>query len=293
MQRLIVCGFFLAFLLLGMLHSVVSIPQVDLRSIPQISVWSGSTVTIQPNGSVTPPSAPIHQAGNVYSLTDSIISDSDGIVVEINNVILDGDWYTIQGSSIGNGVDLTSTSDVTVENANIKNFSIGIFAPSSSNDTMTGNNIQQNSVYGIYVDSSLNDTILGNNIQQNSVCGIYLDSSSYDNILGNNIEQNALYGIWLSSSSGNSIYHNNFVNNTQQVYTTYDSINMWNASYPIGGNYWSDYTTIYPSAAEIDSSGIWNTPYFIDANNQDSYPLMNPWSSSQSGSSGGRMPLLC
>jgi parallel beta-helix repeat protein len=268
MQKLVVCGFFLAFLLLGMLHSVVSIPQVNLRSIPQISVWSGSTVTIQSNGSVTPPSAPIRQIGNVYWLTDNITSDSDGIIVEINNVILDGDWYTIQGSSIGNGVDLTSTMNVTVENANINGFSNGIIAPDSSYDNVTDNNIQQN-----------------------SACGIYVDSSSEDNIYGNSIEQNYI-GIWLSSSSSNSIYHNNFVNNTWQVYTTL-SINMWDNGYPSGGNYWSDYQTMNPNATEIDSSGIWNRPYVIDTLNQDSYPLMNLWSSSQLGGGGSRMPYAC
>jgi parallel beta-helix repeat protein len=266
MQKLVVCGFFLAFLLLVMLHSVVSVPQVNLRSIPQISVWSGSTITIQSNGSVTPPSAPIRQAGNVYLLTDNI-SDSDGIIVEISNVILNGNGYTIQGSSIGNGVDLTNTSNVTVENANINGFSNGIIAPDSSYDNVTDNNVQQNSACGIYVDSSLDDNIYGNSIEQNYI------------------------GIYLSSSSSNSIYHNNFVNNTWQVYT--DSINMWDNGYPSGGNYWSDYQTTYPNATEIDSSGIWNTPYIIDIFNQDSYPLMNPWSSSQLGGGGSRMPYAC
>jgi parallel beta-helix repeat protein len=270
MQKLIMCGFFLAFILLGMSHSVVSVPEVKVFNIPRVNAWSGSAVIIQSDGSVTPPNAPIQQAGNVYSLIDNIISNNDGIIVETNNVILDGNGYTIQGSSIGGGVDLTSTSDVTVEDANIKGFSIGIFAPFSNYDTITGNDIQQNSLYGIYIDSSSND-----------------------GILGNSIEQNALYGIWLSSSSNNNIYHNNFVNNTQQIFTTYDEINIWNDCYPSGGNYWSDYITRYPNAAEIDNSHIWNTPYMIDNYNQDNYPLMNPWSSSQLGGGGSRMPYAC
>jgi len=55
------------------------------------------------------------------------------------------------------------------------------------------------------------------------------------------------------------------------------SPNTWDNGYPSGGNYWSDYQTNYPTAAEIDGSGIWNTPYVIDSNNRDNYPLMNPW----------------
>jgi hypothetical protein len=52
------------------------------------------------------------------------------------------------------------------------------------------------------------------------------------------------------------------------------SPNIWDDGYPSGGNYWSDYSTKYPSATEVDNSGIWNTPYVIDANNTDHYPLM-------------------
>jgi len=67
------------------------------------------------------------------------------------------------------------------------------------------------------------------------------------------------------------------MNNTQQVQS--DGLpNTWDNGYPSGGNYWSDYQTRYPNAAEIDSSGIWNTPYVIDSNNTDYYPLMGPYS---------------
>jgi hypothetical protein len=51
----------------------------------------------------------------------------------------------------------------------------------------------------------------------------------------------------------------------------------WDYGYPSGGNYWSDYLTMYANATEIDSSGVWNTPYVIDANNTDHYPLVKPW----------------
>jgi len=50
--------------------------------------------------------------------------------------------------------------------------------------------------------------------------------------------------------------------------------NAWDDGYPSGGNYWSDYSTRYPNAVEIDHSGLWNTPYVIDVSNKDNYPLM-------------------
>jgi parallel beta-helix repeat protein len=103
--------------------------------------------------------------------------------------------------------------------------------------------------------------------------GISVDGANYCNISGNNITNND-DGIYLYSSSSNRIFHNNFVNNNAQVYSN-GSANAWDDGYPSGGNYWSDYMTRYPNAAEIDGSGIWNTPYVIDANNTDHYPLMS------------------
>ena len=232
----------------------VSTLSVAVR-IPQVKAWNG-TVHIYSDGSVDPPSAPIHQNLDVYTLTDNVITTDDGIIIEANSITFDGNGHTIQGGSSGNGIDLTGTIYVTVKNANLQGFSIGIFAPSSNYDTISGNTVGQSSV------------------------GIWLESSSDDNIIGNNIQQNSVYGIWLSSSSNNNIYSNNFVNNAAQVYTTYDSINTWDAGYPAAGNYWSDYTgsDLYggPFQNVTGSDGIGDTPYVLDQNNVDHYPLIAP-----------------
>jgi parallel beta-helix repeat protein len=233
----------------------VSTLSVAVR-IPQVKAWNG-TVHIYSDGSVDPPSAPIHQNVDVYTLTDNVITSGDGIIIERNSITFDGNGYTIQGGSSGNGVDLTGTIYVTVKNANLQGFSIGIFAHSSDYDTISGNTVGQN-----------------------SVSGIWLDSSSNNDITGNNITQNGAYGIWLSSSSNNNIYHNNFVNNAVQVYTTYDSINIWDAGYPVAGNYWSDYagSDLYGGLFQnvAGSDGIGDTPYVLDQNNVDHYPLIDP-----------------
>ncbi|HXX87734.1 MAG TPA: NosD domain-containing protein [Candidatus Acidoferrum sp.] len=223
--------------------------------IPLVKAWNG-TIYINVDGSVDPPSAPIQQNGNVYTLTDNISTTSDGIVIERNDITLDGSHYTIQGNgnSNENGIDMNQTSYVTVQNTNIENFSIGIFAPQSEYDTITGNTIAQNSL------------------------GMWIDSSSNINVIGNNIQQNSVFGIWLTSSSNVDIYHNNFVNNVAQVYT--DSINTWDAGYPIGGNYWSDYagSDLYsgPFQNQTGSDGIGDSPYIINVNNVDNYPLIGP-----------------
>jgi hypothetical protein len=50
-------------------------------------------------------------------------------------------------------------------------------------------------------------------------------------------------------------------------------VNTWDAGYPSGGNYWSDY-----NLTDSDNDGIGNTPHIIDANNQDNYPLKGMFS---------------
>ena len=53
-------------------------------------------ITINADGSVTPSTAPIQQAGNVYTLTSNV---NGSITVERNNMILDGNGYTVSGGS--------------------------------------------------------------------------------------------------------------------------------------------------------------------------------------------------
>jgi hypothetical protein len=60
-----------------------------------------------------------------------------------------------------------------------------------------------------------------------------------------------------------------------------ESKNIWDDSYPSGGNYWSDYNgpDQYggPYQNESGSDGIGDIPYIIDGANEDRYPLMNTW----------------
>jgi parallel beta-helix repeat protein len=311
------------------------------------------TIYINSDGSVSPSSAPISSVDNVtYTLTGNISYPTySGIIVERNNTVIDGNGYTLQGpdsSESVSGTELSSTCNVTVENANIKYFWYGVWLSGSSNNTVYGNNMaadtfgveldsssNNNMVYGnnvtnsngVELDSSSNNTVCANNM---TGCGVELESCSnnvvwrnditsdiYDNggvelrgssnnTVSENIITNNTIGVELGASSnntfsentiannyigidlepvapthyvqiiyswGNLIYHNNFINNTLQALGGLQ--NVWDNGYPSGGNYWSDYRTKYPNAAEIGSSGIWNASYVIDANNTDSYPLMN------------------
>ncbi len=298
-NRKLASGTVATLLLIGMLTLGFSIQ----------SVRASETTYIRADGSVDPDTAPILRVDNItYTLTDNIVGDgplsssADSIVVEKDNIVVDGSDYTLRGTGVyrSKGIDLTGRENVTVRNTQIKNFYYGIWLSHSTNNSISGNTITSNDAAGIELSDasnnsisgntiannhaginawySSNNSISGNNVANNDAAGIGLSQSTNNSISGNNVANNGV-GIWFKHSSNNTIDHNNFIArvdpriyNGKQV-NSHASTNVWDDGYPSGGNYWSDYTTRYPDAQEIDNSGIWDTPY-----NQDNYPLMNPWS---------------
>lgn len=60
--------------------------------------------------------------------------------------------------------------------------------------------------------------------------------------------------------------------------------NFWNKTYPISGNYWSDFKDVCPLVedsyngeypqSELGGNGVWDGPYEIDEGNIDYYPIV-------------------
>jgi parallel beta-helix repeat protein len=176
------------------------------------------TVYINSDGSVSPPSAPILSLDNItYALTGSVTYPTyNGIVVERNNIIIDGNGYVLEGGDSDEavgwyqsaGLNLTGTSNVTIKNANIQGFYFGIYVSDSNNDVICGNNITDNSFDGINVDpSSSNITLSWNNITSNGF-GIDLEGSS-NTVNWNEVTSSLDNGIWLNSSTSNTVSDNN------------------------------------------------------------------------------------
>jgi len=285
MLRQIIPGIMLVLLSLGMLACASTIQPVR----------AFGTIYIKADGSIDPSTAPILRTGDLYTFTSDIY---DSIVVEKDNIVIDGEGYTVEGPTTGTGIDLSGRSNVTTKNMEIQAFEFGIYLDTSSSNTILASNISNNDE-GISLHYSSGNTIYGNNITTNVYDGIYLHSSSYNSISENNIAANIFDGIYLYSSSNNiismnniknngygispyyssnnRIFHNNFIDNTNQVNPNMPT-DVWDDDYPSGGNYWSDYTGIDeksgPNQDLPGSDGIGDTPYGIDENNQDRYPLM-------------------
>ncbi len=82
MQK-IVSGITLALLIIGMLSLAFNIPPAE----------ANGTIYIRVDGSIDPPTAPIKRVGNLYTLTSDIF---ESIVIEKDNIVIDGAGYTLQ-----------------------------------------------------------------------------------------------------------------------------------------------------------------------------------------------------
>ncbi|UCG69389.1 MAG: right-handed parallel beta-helix repeat-containing protein [Thermoplasmata archaeon] len=201
-------------------------------------------------------------------------------------------------------VILANCTNILIENQELTDCSIGIGIGFSSNNSIKSNSILLNSRFGINLyDSSWNrivnnnilfgksvgirlwyssfNTISNNNISSNNSTGMELESSYENNITQNNISEN-WRGIKLSwDFYDNQIYHNNFINNLNRAIDSSNNGNQWDNGYPLGGNYWSDYSGVDnfkgPYQNIPGSDGIGDINYSIDSDSLDNYPLMGPY----------------
>ncbi|MEM4977340.1 MAG: NosD domain-containing protein, partial [Desulfurococcaceae archaeon] len=177
------------------------------------STWVGETIYIRADGSIEPSDAPIISSDNrTYIITSDIkIVYGDGIVIERDNVILEGGGHTIRGAACCSGILLTNRVNISIKNLVITNFTYGVYLSRSSGTTIENNTISNN-LAGIYMYSSNNNTIESNTISNNSI-GIELLESNNIHIINNTISNN-LAGIYMYSSNNNTIESNTISNNS-------------------------------------------------------------------------------
>jgi hypothetical protein len=259
------------------------------------------------DGTIMPSTAPIRQSGDTYQLTGNIIYQP--IIVEKNNIVLDGRGYTLQGTGIANGlaaINLSCTG-VTVMNFQINDYEVGILC-AYDNNRIDGNDFTRDHYdIAVYADNYeitqnyLNYVrIVGSNIHvyENEIqvpdygTAFWLTNSTNIVIEANIVTFTNKTTSFISASGDNPhVFHNNFLNAdelqfSQGEFYLFDmsglnSFEPWDNGYPSGGNYWSDYTVRYGSASEIGDSGIWDTGYalaaYFNAPLVDRYPLVDPY----------------
>jgi parallel beta-helix repeat protein len=255
-------------------------------------------------------------SNNEYGINFDYLSNMSIIT---NNDILNNDngiffYRSYNNSIIQNkisnnkcGIFLSWSTNNSVERNLITNNSNGVYFFSVHLSNVKSNNIYSHEGVGIHFVTSRYNKINTNNITD-CWAGIQLWQDSNNNTLLNNKVSNNTHGIlvWLrcvnnsillnnifnndnygirfrKNSNSNLIYHNNFIANSVQAYEE-ESINFWDNDYPLGGNFWSDYTGVDilkgPYQNMPGSDGIGDNPYAdidSDTGNQDNYPLMEPY----------------
>jgi len=183
----------------------------------------------------------------------------------------------------GHGIILAYTTESTITQNHMTDNYNGLDLFASSGNFIITNNIANN-YRGIQLSNASNTNSISTNIITNNTQGIFLFSSFQNTIVVNNITNNKI-GIGLKESSYNMIRSNYFISNEKQVYdvsmedsSVTASMNIWGVGYPLGGNYWSDYTGVDVKSGDnqnqTGSDGLGDTPYIIYENNQDNLPLM-------------------
>jgi len=221
-------------------------------------------------------------SGENHVITGNNISGNgmDGISISFSNCAISENNIT---ENKGRGISVTGSNEIIINQNNISGNGIGENTPS---DYKGGLQLQWNGPFYVY----------GNNITYNQGCGVQFEYCSKALVYQNDIEHNDI-GVKLdnliltsgaTTGSGNVVFNNNLVDNSENAFVEHNNPTDINSivdaigngtdtvSWDNGtiGNYWSDYLSRYPNAAEVDTSGIGDTPYMVDENNTDHYPLM-------------------
>jgi len=211
--------------------AVVSISEIGI-------VKAESTIYITADGSVEGTDK-IQRNGDFYTFTGNI--SDERILVEKDNIVIDGAGYTLQGDA--RGIVLSERNNVTVKNVKIEmEGGYGIYLVDTSNCIISDNTVTGDA-YNIYLWRSFNNTIEGNTVT-NAFRGILI-YDSYDNTITGNVVTDGVVGIELHDCINNVFRNNQMRNNSHnfgvRAYPTYRVVNDVDTSNTVDGSpiyYW-------------------------------------------------------
>ncbi len=165
---------------------------------------------------------------NTFILTGSI---DQTIVIMDNNIVLDGNGHTLEGSGKGTGVFLQAKTGVTIKNLKIAGFEYGV----------------RSTWYFYGSDSNLHGNTISNCTFTGNTNGIYIGDFSPGNKLTGNTLSGNTYGICLSGCANSYLRDNKMVNNDFNFFvssgTIATSVNDIDESNTVNGKpiiYWQN-----------------------------------------------------
>jgi parallel beta-helix repeat protein len=217
------------------------------------------------------------------------IANGQRNVVRANNisnnvnsgVVLGGSYNVVTQNEVLNNLEnivLNTAENNTVSYNTITGGADGVYLVYGGWNHMVGNYIAGSSV-GIRTGFSncnefVNNTLIGNGM------GLDLYEAKYSLVTMNYLRGNSGCDISFPLADYNMVYRNTVIRGGGSSASS--TTNAWNASYPTGGNFWSDYAGADrysgPLQDQPGSDGIGDTPYSNFTGGtvaQDHYPLMN------------------
>lgn len=192
---------------------------------------------------------------NSLNVTNSVIANASMIAMEIAY----SEWVLVTGN------DLTDNemTDIALSGA--------------VRSAVMGNTCLRSNLSSILVIESDDVTVADNNVSDSSGVGIGIENSVNSIIRFNDITMNEM-GFAVNGSANLEIYNNRFIGNTVQAMAENVTNVAWDAGYPTGGNYWSNYSgeDVFsgPDQDQPGSDGIGDTPFIINGTGVDRYPWM-------------------
>jgi parallel beta-helix repeat protein len=203
-------------------------------------IWSSCTHTKPPTEVAYPVGScmKISYPGE-YSLKQNIIASGTCFTIASNDVVFDGNGYTIttNGGSRNDAIAMSNVNNVIVSNFIISNFATGVNVTDSNNVEMTLINVSSTSVGVSFSNVSLSSMINVRISNQNSTgflmkrlsrsvvfndramgtvqsaSGFIFENSTQNQIYHNNATSNAGYGFRFVNSRNNSIFNNSALSN--------------------------------------------------------------------------------
>jgi len=153
-------------------------------------VEASGTIYIRADGSVEGTTDIWTDDNITYTFTDIIY---DEIILERNNIVVDGAGYTVQGTGEGTGIRLSDGNNVTVKNMEIKAFERGIRLEDSSNNTISAINVT-NTEYGIVLYGSSSQNILRHNDASGNMYNLGIFTASVSGYIQDIDDSNTVNG---------------------------------------------------------------------------------------------------
>lgn len=193
------------------------------------------------------------------------------------NIIVNQDLFGIE-------VAMSQWVNVTLNYCDMNNM-IDIVTLNADHVAIADNSCKASNWSGIALLQSNYTAVTGNHALNSKYMGIGLEGCREAVITGNNMTANAAFGLIVGSSTSVTIHHNQFIGNGWgahgfQALEDSSTDIAWDAGYPSGGNYWSDYTgDDLHNGLDQDlpgPDGIGDTPYYPERSGIDRYPWMTP-----------------